>query len=390
MTPLRTCIDNVLPDAPVRQWVLSFPWPLRFLFAREPKALSRCLAVIIRAIETDLIKRAGLNRASGAKGGSVTLIQRFGSAVNLNIHTHLLVLDGVYTTDEAANLRFHTVKTPTQKQLDALLGRIIQRLIRILERDGWLVVDAQQPWLDLHDTSPLDNLNAASIRYTIALGPGKGNRTLTIHNPAFVRPDQPIKTLTSDQNGFSLNAAVACLAHQRDSLERLCRYVSWPAICLDRLTSRADGQVQYQLKHPFRDGTTHMVFSPLDFIGKLVALVPRPRHHLVRYHGVLAPNAKLRKYIVPAKASTRPAAKRKTDHKKLKATTDTPQQDALIAPLTWAQRLKRVFDIDITICPRCGGRLRVIADITDPTTIEKILNHLARAPPGNQQTLLPG
>ena len=131
MTPLRTCIDNVLPDAPVRQWVLSFPWPLRFLFAREPKALSRCLAVIIRAIETDLIKRAGLNRASGAKGGSVTLIQRFGSAVNLNIHTHLLVLDGVYTTDEAANLRFHTVKTPTQKQLDALLGgAIVDRIHR--------------------------------------------------------------------------------------------------------------------------------------------------------------------------------------------------------------------------------------------------------------------
>ena len=110
----------------------------------------------------------------------------------------------------------------------------------------------------------------------------------------------------------------------------------------------------------------------------------------MRYHGVLAPNAKLRKYIVPAKASTRPAAKRKTDHKQLKATTDTPQQDAVIAPLTWAQRLKRLFDIDITICPRCGGRLRVIADITDPTTIEKILNHVARAPPGNEPTLLPG
>ena len=84
----------------------------------------------------------------------------------------------------------------------------------------------------------------------------------------------------------------------------------------------------------------------------------------MRYHGLLAPNAKLRKYIVPATA-----AKRKTDHKTHKATTDTPEQDALIAPLTWAQRLKRIFDIDITICPRCGGRLRVIADITDPTTI---------------------
>ncbi len=173
-----------------------------------------------------------------------------------------------------------------------MVGRFrVARLGRRVDA-GWLVVDAQQPWLDLHDTSPLDNLNAASIRYSIALGPGKGNRTLTINNPAFFRPYQPIKTLTSVQNGFSLNAAVACLAHQRDSLERLCRYVSRPAICLDRLTSRADGQVQYQL--------------------------------------------------------------------------------------------------DITICPRCGGRLRVIADITDPTTIEKILNHVARAPPGNEQTLLPG
>ena len=383
-------IDHVLPEVPIRQWVLSFPWPLRFLFAREPGALSRCLTVIIRALETDLIKRAGLNRASGAKGGTVTLIQRFGSAVNLNIHTHLLVLDGVYTTDETGNPKFHRVKAPTQKQMDTLLERMVQRVIRTLERDGWLVADEQQPWLDLQDREPLDSLNAASIQYTIALGPGKGNRTLTIHNPALVRPDHPAKALTSNQNGFSLNAAVACQPHQRDKLERLCRYVTRPAICLERLTLRADGQVQYQLKHPFRDGTTHILFSPLDFIGKLVALVPKPRHNLVRYHGVLAANAKLRKYIVPASVRTKPATKRKADHKKDKPTTDTREQDTPIAPLTWAQRLKRVFDIDITICPKCGGRLRIIADITDPVVINKILNHIARAPPGNQQALFTG
>ena len=79
------------------------------------------------------------------------------------------------------------ISLPPQKQLDVLLGRIIQRLIRIPERDGWFVVDAQQPWLDLHDADPLDNLNAASIRYSIALGPGQGNRTLTIHNQALIR-----------------------------------------------------------------------------------------------------------------------------------------------------------------------------------------------------------
>ena len=81
-------IDHVIPVVPVRQWVLSFPWPLRLLFARQPNTLSRCLAIIIRAIETDLINRAGLTRASGAQTGIVTLVQRFGSALNLNIHLH--------------------------------------------------------------------------------------------------------------------------------------------------------------------------------------------------------------------------------------------------------------------------------------------------------------
>jgi hypothetical protein len=77
-------IDHVITAVPVRQWVLSFPWPLRLLFARQPDTLSRCLAVIIRALETDLVHRAGLTRTSGARSGIVTLVQRFGSALNLN------------------------------------------------------------------------------------------------------------------------------------------------------------------------------------------------------------------------------------------------------------------------------------------------------------------
>jgi hypothetical protein len=137
-------IDNVLPSVPVRQWVLSFPWPLRLLFAREPKTLSQCLAVVTRAIETDLIQRAGLNRASGAQSGVVTLIQRFGSALNLNIHLHMIVLDGVYG-DSAGKLKFHRVIAPSQKQLETLLNRIIQRLIRELEKTGKLIADPEQP-----------------------------------------------------------------------------------------------------------------------------------------------------------------------------------------------------------------------------------------------------
>lgn len=372
-------IDNVIPQVSARQWVLSFPWPLRLLFAREPPILSQCLRLITRAIETDLIKRAGLTRASGAQTGIVTLIQRFGSALNLNIHLHMIVLDGVYTPN-AGEPRFHRVTAPSQKTLETLLNRIIKRLVRKLERSGRLAADPQQPWLNFDDPEPLDSINAASIRYRIAMGPHSGNRTLTINNPAFASPDRYVKAMTANRDGFSLNAAVACQPHQRDRLERLCRYVTRPAICLDRLHLRADGQVQYQLKQPFADGTTHVVFSPLDFLSKLAALIPRPRHHLVRYHGVLAPNARMRKHVVPRQPKTNTDEKHAHHEPKHKP---EPSQihDPLIAPLTWAQRLKRVFNIDITLCPRCGGTLRVIAEITDPVIIQKILDHVAQPPP---------
>jgi len=93
---------------------------------------------------------------------------------------------------------------------------------------------------------------------------------------------------------------VAFAAHRREGIERLCRYVTRPALALERLSTNRAGQVIYQLKTPYRDGTTHYVFEPLDFLARLAALVLRPRGNLVRYHGILAPNAKHRSRVVPA------------------------------------------------------------------------------------------
>ena len=104
-------VDHVIPQVPTRQWVLTFPWPLRLLFASQPATLSRVLAVVIRAIETDLIHRTGLTRRAHARTGVVTLIQRFGSALNLNVHLHMIVLDGVYT-EHNGQARFHPVGAP--------------------------------------------------------------------------------------------------------------------------------------------------------------------------------------------------------------------------------------------------------------------------------------
>ena len=92
--------------------------------------------------------------------------------------------------------------------------------------------------------------------------------------------------------GFSLHAGIAARANQRARLERLYRYVARPAVATQRLSLTRQGDIRYSLKTPYRDGTTHAIFEPLDFIARLAALVPRPRVNLTRFHGVFAPNSR--------------------------------------------------------------------------------------------------
>ncbi len=106
------------------------------------------------------------------------------------------------------------------------------------------------------------------------------------------------------------------------------------------------------------------MFEPLDFIARLAALVPNPRVNLTRYHGVFAPNHHLREQVTPARRGRRQAT----------GLGDPPSTRH--AAMTWAQRLKRVFKIDIETCETCGGKTKVIASIEDPAVIKRILVHL--------------
>ncbi len=101
--------------------------------------------------------------------------------------------------------------------------------------------------------------------------------------------------------GFSLHAGVAAKACQRDKLERLCRYITRPAIAERRLSLTHQGKVRFELKTPYRDGTTHIIFDPVDFMAKLAALVLKPRVNLTRFHGVFAPNSLHRVWVTPAR-----------------------------------------------------------------------------------------
>jgi len=142
-----------------------------------------------------------------------------------------------------------------------------------------------------------------------------------------------------------------------------------------------NGRVRYELKTPWRNGTTHVIFEPLDFMARLVALVPKPRVNLTRFHGVFAPNSKFRSQVTPARRG-----KRKQYHS-VDETDQTPAEKR--ASMTWAKRLKRVFNIEIETCSECGGDVRIIASIEDPAVIRAILAHLDKKGRNAADSLLP-
>ena len=129
----------------------------------------------------------------------------------------------------------------------------------------------------------------------------------------------------------------------------------------------ADGTISYELKTPYKNGTTHVIFEPLDFIARLAALVPKPRFHLTRFHGVFAPNSKHRAKV------TGEAKEKQAQSTAKEASADCAERRG---KMSWAMRLKRVFNIDITICRHCQGIVRIIACIEDRQVINQILSHI--------------
>ena len=346
--------------------------------------MGRVLGIVYRTLATHQIRKAGHTHES-AHTGAVTLIQRFGSALNLNIHFHMLLLDGVYTGGHAAQdkPRFQRVKAPDRAELEQLVYTISERTGRYLERLGLLVRDLDNSYLALEpDETGLEGVLGSSITYRIAVGPQQGRKAFCLQSLPAAGSLEESGARVAKVAGFSLHAGVAAARHERQKLERLCRYITRPAIAEPRLSLTPSGNVRYQLKTPYRDGTTHVIFEPLDFMARLAALVPRPRVNLTRYHGVFAPNSPHRALVT--KAGRGRGARRKASDG---GDEDTPA--ARRSAMSWVQRLKRVFRIDVETCPACGGAMKIIASIEDPVVIGKILAHLEQATPVHKGLRLP-
>ncbi|MEK9826483.1 MAG: transposase zinc-binding domain-containing protein, partial [Methylotenera sp.] len=208
-------LDEVLPRLPYRQWVLSVPFPLRWLFARGPAVMSKILGIVTRCISSYLIHKAGYTRKTACTGADKT------------------------------QYNFQPIKRPSQSELEKILYKISERTGRYLERAGLLARDMDQSYLTLDglELDELQTVQAHSIHYRIAAGTWRGKKVFTLQTlpPKLENQGTVNKKLLAKCSGFSLHAGVAAKAHERAKLERLCRYIARPAVSSKRLSLTQHG-----------------------------------------------------------------------------------------------------------------------------------------------------
>jgi len=374
-------VEHVLPLVPYRQFVVSFPIPLRYWLNTNKKLFAKIQNLVLAEVHRfyeDKAEAAGINDPTP---GSIAFTQRWGSALNLNPHLHILCPDGVYTR-VAGQVRFRNIDPITEQEVAATVERIALKVMRYLQKKGYLDKDGEvvtNPTMDeLFQTSEaLILATQSSIAGKIAFGPNAGKYVTRIGSGFGYLEEIPLAkgSRCYSIHGFSLHANTSVNTHQRDRLAKLIEYIARGPLSNERLEVTDDGKVKLRLKSQWVDGTTHLLFTPGEFIEKLAALIPPPRAHLVRWRGVFAPNSPYRKAI-----TLKPEVK--------KGFQFGDDGEKSFKNLTWSKMLARVFKIDVTRCPDCGGLMRAICSVTDGFSIRRYLKHLniayeppPRAPP---------
>jgi len=437
-------VDRVLPDVPVRQYVLTLPYELRRLAAFKADVLTAFARIFVEAVFARYRSRAGCDGIESPQCGSVNFVQRFGS-LNLHVHFHLLALDGVFARDARGGLVFHPAEAPTAADLEAIVARTARRSIAWLRKRGYI------------DDSPLEARSNEEPAQTAldacaAIAMGRGNvstlpRDSTQddgHGAAEERPDKP--ALAVERDGFNVHAGVRIEAGDDLGRERLARYGARPPLSLERLRRLPGGRVAYRLKYVDRGRRgKNRVMTGIEFMARLAAIIAPPRYPLVRFAGVLAPRSAWRREVVPEPREQRaaceaartqkpgPTERRPEQHPAgdarggpaprapsppgasnthrgpamsandvamVAAVRAAPLDDDVmrLAPnvisvrhwdrllggllyavsprVDWATLLRRSFSVDVLECPKCHGRLRMIAVITEREPARRILAHL--------------
>jgi hypothetical protein len=322
-------VRGVLPPVPMRQWVLTLPRKLRFQAARDNSVASRLLDLFTRTVFNWQRRSARRTGADDPRTGGVTFVQRFGGALNLNVHFHTLIPDGVFTVKDGAPAGFVRLPPPGDEDVERILTQVIRRVHK--EYPAFEEQDAADP------DDPYASLQAAEV-----------DRRLFYPEP-FKRSRR-----SAHLDGFSLHAGVRVHEHDRQGLERLCRYAARPPLALHRLSKEPDGRLVHRMKRPRRE-SLHLVLTGQQLIARLATLVPPPPPH----------------HLQPVSAPCEPP-------------TGPPARVHPRTRIPWSELLQKVFAVDVLACPRCNGRLKVIAYINEPAVAKQILDHLgleSQAPP---------
>ena len=272
-------VEKVIPEVPVRQWVCSLPWRLRVLCGYDKQLCADVLEAFVVELSRSCKRRAkatlGLRTVDDALTGAVSVIQRGDSALRLNVHFHVLALDGVYVrAAQGGELVFHALAAPTADEVTDVATRTAQRVQKVFARhgrspDGTGERDAAEP---VGEQLALSALCAAAGAGHGLAGDRPGEPLLRVVDPARARKTERV----GESGGINVHAEVAVPARDRARLERLCRYGCRPPIAQERLEETANGKLRYALKKPWRDGTVALVLKPLDLLARVCALIPPP------------------------------------------------------------------------------------------------------------------
>lgn len=368
-------VDHVIPNIPMRTWTLTVPYPLRYLMAYNPEVLGE----VTNALATSLLgwlrrcakQELGIDSVKKAHPGMTAWIQRFGAAANLNVHLHVIATEGVFVETESGRLEWHTLPEPSSADVADIAWETCLRVTRALQRRGLDLLGENDDMDELAEREPLlAACYSASIQGFIATGQRAGQRVMQMGVAVADHGDgAPLGSV----HGFNLFAGRCIPALDRRKREHAIRYMARPPLPNKRLSLSENGDILLELKRPWANGATHVRFTGPEFIERLVALVPPPRVNLVRHFGVFGPNARLRVPVVVL-AQTHSGVNAGTcGHKKKTG-----------RYVDWAQLMTRVFEIDLTLCPRCGTKgIQVIACITQADVIRDILTCIGEptAPP---------
>jgi hypothetical protein len=401
-------VDRIIPTVPVRQWVLSLPFDVRARAAYDARFLTEIIRAFARALGDRHRTWARSIALEPSEFAAITFVQRFGSSLNLNVHLHVVVVDGIFSREHGA-LAFTPATPPTRAEMTGVVRRVRKRIEKLQSKSA----EELPP--------PL----GACAR--IALAPGN-IRSLSVD----LEPDETDATAPNahdgsavDDAGYNLEASVRIAPDDDFGREHLLRYCARPPMSLARLTELPHGKIAYRIKKLRNRRNKVRIMTPLELLARLAALIPPPRHPLVRFHGAFAPRSSWRKLVVPqppheAIKPPHPHKHDKRDHeiadatrpavRNAKVAPPTSKVPALIAEtelltpntlsvrhwhrlrcgallssspkIDWSTLMSRTFDVDVLECPKCHGRLRIIT-LIDEGLAATILDELAiaRAPP---------